>query len=412
MIRTLSCLQFLAITAVIFAVHSALAFADAILQATESEAVCEEMYRKTGSLVFPASFAGRQGLALVSTTSNMVVVNSPENEIFFEGARTVTHMHGKPVFSDDDRPVYENLPFSCLGLPVSHVIAVCFEIPHPSDSLIPPIAGVAGTSFLRLHAFQLNLSVPMVRVVKSPIENPKGTPLRISWNKNIPSVPVQLPGLGTRNLVLDLSGDCLNLSAERIGLLRRMGHIVVEDESREHSHIDIKTRKRTDVKRSVYFLRRIELGGIRFVNVPCTEAQDDSVGLSLLQYLDLSIDFPQRTIWVSSATGASEIQVPAVGCGFEGELNDAREFAITSVSPGSPAAKAGIAKGDLIFEIDGSQLAEMSMKQIRDVFSRTGVNVTLGIKRSEKNIRLPLTLDYFPAFPPNWAAEKSEFDPN
>jgi membrane-associated protease RseP (regulator of RpoE activity) len=159
-------------------------------------------------------------------------------------------------------------------------------------------------------------------------------------------------------------------------------------------------------------LRRIELGGIRFVNVPCTEAQDDSVGLSLLQYLDLSIDFPQSTIWVSSATGASEIQVPAVGCGFEGELNDAREFAITSVPPGSPAAKAGIAKGDLIFEIDGSQLAEMSMKQIRDVFSRTGVNVTLGIKRSEKNIRLPLTLDYFPAFPPNWAAEKSEFDPD
>lgn len=227
MTRTLSCLQSLAITVIVFVVHSTVTFADGLLQATKSEAICEEMHRKTGSLVFPASFAGRQGLARVSTTSKMVVVNSPENEIFFEGARTVTHMQGKPVFSDDDRPVYENLPFSCLGLPVSHVIAVCFEIPHPSDSLIPPIAGVAGTSFLRLHAFQLNLSVPMVRVVKSPIENPKGTPLRISWNKDIPSVPVQLPGLGTRNLVLDLSGECLHLSADRIGLLSCMGHIVV-----------------------------------------------------------------------------------------------------------------------------------------------------------------------------------------
>ena len=412
MTRTLSCLQSLAITAVIFAVHSMVTFADGMLQATKSEAVCEEMYRKTGCLVFPASFAGRQGLALVSTTSNMVVVNSPEKEIFFEGARTVTHLDGKPVFPDDDRPVYENLPFSGLGLPVSHVMAVCYEIPHPSDSLIPPIAGVAGTSFLRLHAFQLNLSVPTVRAVKSPVENPKGTPLRISWKKNIPLVPVQLPGIGTRNLVLDLSGECLHLSAERIGLLRRMGHIVIQDEPHEHSRIDINTRKRTDVKKPVCFLRRMELGGVRFVNIPCFEAQDDSVGLSLLQYLDLTIDFPQSTIWVSSATGASEIQVPAGGCGFEAELNDAREFAITSVSPGSPAAKAGIAKGDLIFEIDGSQLADMSMKQIGDAFSRTGVNVTLGIKRSEKNIRLPLTLDHFPAFPPNWAVENSEFNPN
>ena len=412
MTRTLSCLQSLAITVIVFVVHSTVTFADGLLQATKSEAICEEIYRETGSLVFPASFAGRQGLALVSTTSNMVVVNSPEKEIFFEGARTVTHLDGKPVFSDDDRPVYENLPFSGLGLPVSNVLAVCYEIPNLPDSLTPPLAGVAGTSFLRLHAFRLNLSVPTVRVVKSPVENPKGTPLPISWEKRIPSVPVQLPGIGTRNLVLDLSGECLHLSADRIGLLKRMGHIVVQDEAREHSHIDIQTRKRTDARKSAYYLRRMEFGGVRFVNVPCFEDGDDSIGLSLLQYLDLTIDFPQSTIWVSSATGASEIQVSAVGCGFDGALNDAREFAITSVSPGSPAAKAGIAIGDLIFEIDGSQMADMSMKQIGDAFSRTGVHVTLGIKRSGKNIRLPLTLDYFPAFPPNWAAEKSEFNPD
>lgn len=79
MTRTLSCLQSLAITAVIFAVHSTVTFADEKLQATKSEAICEEIYRETGYLVVPASFAGRQGLAMVSTTSNMVVVNSPEN---------------------------------------------------------------------------------------------------------------------------------------------------------------------------------------------------------------------------------------------------------------------------------------------------------------------------------------------
>lgn len=385
--------------------------ADEMLQATKSEAICEEIYRKTGSFVVPASFAGREGLALVSTTSNMVVVNTPEKEIYFEGARTVTHVDGKPVFANDDRPVYENLPFSCLGLPDSNVLGVCLEFPNLPDTLIPRVDGVAGTSFLRLHAFQLNLSVPTVRVVKSPVENPKGTPLPISWDKQIPSVPVNLPGIGTRNLVLDLSGDGLNLSADRIGLLRRMGHIVAQDEPREHSRIDINSRKRTDAKKSAYYLRRMEFGGVRFVNVPCFENGDDSIGLSLLQYLDLTIDFPQSTIWVSSATGASEIQVPAVGCGFEAELNDARQFAVTSVSSGSSAAKAGIAKGDLIFEIDGSQMADMSMKQIGDAFSRTGVNVTLGITRSEKKIRLPLTLEYFPAFPPNWAAEKLEFNP-
>ncbi len=391
------------------------AFAADDRSATKQEATCEEFFRTTGSLFVPANLAGREGFAVLSTTSNMVAVHCKEKSLAFDGARVVTHRNGIPYFSGDDRSVYENLPVSCLGLPQSPVLGVCFDLTMPDDVLGPPLVGVIGTSFLRLHAFRMNLSVPMVRVLQSPVENPAGKPIPILWEKDIPLAPVRFPVLGSRQLVLDLSFGGLQLSEERIASLKRMGHIVPQKTAAPFSHVDLSTGKKTDRTQTTYILRWLEIGGMRFVNVPCQEAQHndhgEAIGLDLLQYLDLTIDFPKNTLWVSSANGSNQIQVPTCDYGVFAEKTDAGEREITFIDPGSPASKSQIQTGDVVFEIDGKPIRDMSEKQIIEKFFRAEETATIGIRRSGKIVHLQLLVEHDPTFPPQWSAETPEFNP-
>ena len=61
---------------------------------------------------------------------------------------------------------------------------------------------------------------------------------------------------------------------------------------------------------------------------------------------------------------------------------------IIGVRPGTPAAMAGLLKGDVIETVDGASAAGMSLQAIRDVFLRpAGTSVSLGVSAKDGRAR-------------------------
>lgn len=74
--------------------------------------------------------------------------------------------------------------------------------------------------------------------------------------------------------------------------------------------------------------------------------------------------------------------------------------AITDVAKGGPAAKAGLAEGDVILALDGRPVFEGETLRYRIATHRPGDKVVLGIRRDGKDTTLAVTLEAPPEDPP------------
>jgi Do/DeqQ family serine protease len=76
-------------------------------------------------------------------------------------------------------------------------------------------------------------------------------------------------------------------------------------------------------------------------------------------------------------------------------LKEARGVAVNSVTPGSPADKAGLRAGDVIVALDGRQVTEGNALRNRVAASQPGTDVTLTIVREGKEQQVRATLGEF-----------------
>lgn len=63
---------------------------------------------------------------------------------------------------------------------------------------------------------------------------------------------------------------------------------------------------------------------------------------------------------------------------------------VKGIAPGSPAEKAGIQKGDILFEIDGIPLK--SVEDLHKALGKDSPDHTLGIKRGKRQLTVPVTI--------------------
>jgi S1-C subfamily serine protease len=69
-------------------------------------------------------------------------------------------------------------------------------------------------------------------------------------------------------------------------------------------------------------------------------------------------------------------------------MKDARGVAITSVTPGGPAEKAGLKPGDIVLKINGSDVDDANMVRNRIAGMKPGSDVTLTVFRDGKQMDL------------------------
>jgi hypothetical protein len=110
--------------------------------------------------------------------------------------------------------------------------------------------------------------------------------------------------------------------------------------------------------------------------------EDGIVGGELLRQCRVTFDYPHKRLYLEPNPGAF--------ASFDGDMSGlflvsaAPKFErvmIQSVAAGTPAADAGLAKGDEILAIDEHSVAGRTLDDVRDLFKKDGATYRVGIKR-------------------------------
>ncbi|MEJ2189329.1 MAG: PDZ domain-containing protein [Acidobacteriota bacterium] len=84
--------------------------------------------------------------------------------------------------------------------------------------------------------------------------------------------------------------------------------------------------------------------------------------------------------------------------GIEFDTTENGYWKINEVVPGSPAAKAGFEKGDVLLAINGVKLSTENKKAVKEAFSKLepGSEATYVVKRESGKVKLEATLGHVP----------------
>jgi hypothetical protein len=117
------------------------------------------------------------------------------------------------------------------------------------------------------------------------------------------------------------------------------------------------------------------------------------IGAAMLSRFTVVFDYPhQQLILAPNSHFPSDDQEDKSGISVISKGDNLKTFEIVDVNPGSPAAKAGIQKGDILAGIDEDAAADLTLAEIRDLFRQIGHKYTLVIDRNGQNKQITVEM--------------------
>jgi hypothetical protein len=147
---------------------------------------------------------------------------------------------------------------------------------------------------------------------------------------------------------------------------------------------------------TVYRVRELELGPLRFHDVVATASHDEQgvfadpnvagiIGGELLRKFTLILDYPhQRVILEKSSQSDAPFGYDASGLFLLAEGTKLDRIKVLRVIAGSPADEAGLQKDDVIETIDGKPMH--NLESVRQLFRIEGQRYALRIRREGKSV--------------------------
>jgi len=118
-----------------------------------------------------------------------------------------------------------------------------------------------------------------------------------------------------------------------------------------------------------------------------------SIGGGMLRRYTVVFDFPhQQIIFTPASRFRLYDQEDKSGLTLVAKGADLKRFEVAQVQPGSPAAEAGIQKGDVIAGIDNEPGADMTLASVRDLFRQIPHKYKLLIERNDKTFEVTLQM--------------------
>ncbi len=128
------------------------------------------------------------------------------------------------------------------------------------------------------------------------------------------------------------------------------------------------------------------------IDLPASDAQHDgTVGFGFLKHFNITIDLKRRRIWLENHSGRTTDDHSAeVGISATYSPRDQR-MVIVNVTPNSPAAKAGIKRGDFLISIGEETLTKTTFRHVEEMQTgEVGTEVELSVSTGGQLRRVKL----------------------
>lgn len=128
-------------------------------------------------------------------------------------------------------------------------------------------------------------------------------------------------------------------------------------------------------------------------SVFAVDAFQGLIGAEILKRYRVFVDYPHnRLILEPGPHSDAPYEFDASGMFLVAEGKDLRTFKVFAVTPGSPAAEAGIQKGDMIEQVDGKPASALTLQQLRDLMVHPGDSHALAIRHGSDQKQVQITL--------------------
>lgn len=125
------------------------------------------------------------------------------------------------------------------------------------------------------------------------------------------------------------------------------------------------------------------------IDLPSSSAEHDgTVGFQFLKNFNITVDYDRRRVWLENFTGKTGNE-PEGDLGISAFVDpDDKRCKIFRVAPDSPAAKAGIRRGDHILSLDGNENFNVGYRKLMKLFEGpAGSKAQLAISRGGNLMR-------------------------
>lgn len=132
------------------------------------------------------------------------------------------------------------------------------------------------------------------------------------------------------------------------------------------------------------------------IDLPSSDANHDgTIGFGFLKNFNIIIDKQARKVYLENWTG-KVADAPEASIGMAAAFDDrSKRYLIYSVTPGGPAAKAGIQRGDALLSIDGHELLDAGARKLEEwINGPLGSIAKVAISKQGSLVRHELKREY------------------
>ena len=267
-----------------------------------------------------------------------------------------------------------------------HFLASDFEILKKVSGI--EFQGILGMAILHRHMLEIDFDEEFLSITQQPLEDKDRSvfvQLKITpSHQGIPTIPIEM-GNEKLDFILDTGDNGFGrLQTEIIDSLinKKLVQSIATDTTVSMSGISEIRRVR---------VKEIEIGGNTYKNVVMRESLQNALGLGFLKQHHVIMDFPNRQLYIKKGLGV--FQVDREDKSGLKLLSHYGKIVVARVDERGPAAKAGILKGDVILNFNGSPISGEDIYRFRTFLKgNDGDLIDLDLARSGEKLTIQFEL--------------------
>jgi len=272
----------------------------------------------------------------------------------------------------------------------------CMDLSHIGTEAGVDVPGFVGMDSLVHHVIRINLDQAQVTFLKAPTLLPAHIE-KIRLVNGLPRILMEVSDEGFQSVEVGAGtvGNVTSLDHKLFAVLLRKKKILLRGVIPPNE-----LQGQSEIRYGV--LDSITLGPYKLHNIHVSEGNSTLIGLDFFRRFDAELDFPNRLAYFrpSSQLNSPE-RANCAGMGV-GRI-DSRTFIIWIWTAGA-ADQSGIAKGDLIVQVNGVPAAQLPISAIRQLLSEPGQELKLSVERDgvvrDVALKLEMFTDPFPVEAP------------